>query len=264
VRGVGQRRASGGSQCHLVRITRVTLSQTFWLFQTYLHDLAYAPNSNAFKTCRRIYNRVQRIVFGSAEPQRRERIKENVLPTTVLSSLVLASIAAPFLPAHAGPLAIAQARKPRPLEDMISDNVQTGKVGRSNTVAGGSPRPRQRRTDQGHSDPEDGRASKAPAPRPRDPRDPKDLRRQAARPPHAARGASAQHRPSLLNIDAEARLSSSSLPDFRNARTRYPLPRLQLAWGRRLTGLLASTRRSSNRHDLSRQQHLRAHRKYDY
>ncbi|KAJ8118989.1 hypothetical protein OPT61_g133 [Boeremia exigua] len=199
---------------------------TFWLFQTYLHDLASAPNSNAFKTCRRIYNRVQRIVFGSAEPARRERIKENVLPTTVLASLVLASIAAPFLPAHAGPLAIAQARKPRPVEDMISDNVQTGKVGRSNTVAGGSPRPRQRRTDQGHSDPEDGRASKAPAPRQRDPRDPKDLRRQAARTPHTARGVSAQHRPSLLNIDAEARLSSSSLPDFRNARTsRFPSPR---------------------------------------
>jgi hypothetical protein len=168
---------------------------------------------------------VQRIVFGSAEPARRERIKENVLPVTVLSSLVLASIAAPFLPAHAGPLAIAQARKPRPVEDMISDNVQTGKVGRSNTVAaGGSPRPRQRRFDQGHSDPEDNRLSKAPAPRPRDTRDPKDLRRQAARPPHAARGASAQHRPSLLHIDAEARLSSSSLPDFRNNRSSTPLP----------------------------------------
>ncbi|KAL1603325.1 Phosphatidylinositol 4-kinase pik1alpha (PI4-kinase)(PtdIns-4-kinase) [Nothophoma quercina] len=223
-------------------IDLLTPPQTFWLFQTYLHDLAYAPNSNAFKTCRRIYNRVQRIVFGSAEPQRRERIKENVLPVTVLSSLVLASIAAPFLPAHAGPLAIAQARKPRPVEDMISDNVQTGKVGRSNTVAGGSPRPRQRRTDQGHSDPEDGRASKAPAPRPRDPRDPKDLRRQAVRPPHAARGTSAQHRPSLLHIDAEARLSSSSLPEFRNART-SPLPTPPAT-----AGLGPLTDRSSRKH----------------
>ena len=111
---------------------------------------------------------------------------------------------------------------------MISDNVQTGKVGRSNTVAaGGSPRPRQRRFDQGHSDPEDNRLSKAAASRPRDrdTRDPKDLRRQAARPPHAARGASGQHRPSLLHIDAEARLSSSSLPDFRNnSRSSTPLP----------------------------------------
>ncbi|KAH7359641.1 phosphatidylinositol 4-kinase-like protein PIK1 [Pyrenochaeta sp. MPI-SDFR-AT-0127] len=198
-------------------------SQTFWLFQTYLHDLASAPNSIAFKTCRRIYNRVQRIVFGSAEPQRREKIKENILPVTVLSSLVLASIAAPFLPAHAGPLAIAQARKPRPIEDIISDNVQTAKVGRSNTVAGGSPRLKQRRTGQGHSDPEDGRSSKTASPRQKDTRDPKDLRKQAARPANSSRAPSMQHRPSLLSVSAEARLSSSSLPEFREPRT-SPLP----------------------------------------
>ncbi|KAF2025389.1 hypothetical protein EK21DRAFT_103989 [Setomelanomma holmii] len=196
---------------------------TFWLFQTYLHDLASAHNSIAFKTCRRIYNRVQRIVFGSAEPQRREKIKENILPVTVLSSLVLASIAAPFLPAHAGPLAIAQARKPRPIEDIISDNVQTAKVGRSKTVAGGSPRPKQRRTAQGHSDPEDGRTSKANPPRPKEHREQKDLRRQAARPANPVRAPSAHHRPSLLAMDPEARLSSSSLPDFREPKS-SPLP----------------------------------------
>ncbi|EDU42416.1 phosphatidylinositol 4-kinase PIK1a [Pyrenophora tritici-repentis Pt-1C-BFP] len=148
---------------------------TFWLFQTYLHDLASAPNSVAFKTCRRIYNRVQRIVFGSAEPQRREKIKENILPVTVLSSLVLASIAAPFLPAHAGPLAIAQARKPRPVEDIISDNVQTAKVGRSKTVTGASSRAKPKKETLQHSDPEDSRSVRPVSPRPRDP---KDLRKQ--------------------------------------------------------------------------------------
>jgi hypothetical protein len=150
------------------------------------------------------------------------------MPVSVLASLVLASIATPFLPAHAGPLAIAQARKPRPVEDIISDNVQTAKVGRSNTIAGGSPRTRQRRTNQGHSDPEDGRSSKAPTPRPKDlpnPRDsnnPKDPRRQTAR-PSAPRGISAHQRPSMLSIAAEARLSSSSLPDFRDPAA-SPLP----------------------------------------
>jgi hypothetical protein len=189
--------------------------QTFWLFQTYLHDLASAPSSIAFKTCRRIYNRVQRIVFGSAEPQRREKIKENILPVTVLSSLVLASIAAPFLPAHAGPLAIAQARKPRPIEDIISDNVQTAKVGRSKTVTSASPRAKQRRTGQGHSDPEDVRSP--------GPRDPKDALRRAPRLANTPRAPSAQHRPSLLAIATDARLSSSSLPDFRNPEA-SPLP----------------------------------------
>jgi hypothetical protein len=168
---------------------------------------------------------VQRIVFGSAEPSRREKIKENVLPVSVLSSLVLASIAAPFLPAHAGPLAIAQARKPRPVEDIISDNVQTAKVGRSKTVTGGSPRSKQKRAiqQQQHSDPEDGRTGRSTSQRPRDPRDPKDLRKQAVRAPIAQRAPSASQRPSLLSVASEARLSSSSLPDFRDANS-SPLP----------------------------------------
>ncbi|GAM87251.1 hypothetical protein ANO11243_052730 [Dothideomycetidae sp. 11243] len=117
----------------------------FWLFQTYLRDLSGTPNSNAFKKCRRIYNRVQRIVFGGSEPVRREKIKDNVLPVTVLSSLVLASVAAPFLPSHAGPLAIAQGRKPRPVEEMISENVQTQRPTRSHTVSGGQQRQRRAR-----------------------------------------------------------------------------------------------------------------------
>ncbi|KAL5117621.1 Phosphatidylinositol 4-kinase pik1alpha (PI4-kinase)(PtdIns-4-kinase) [Pleosporales sp. CAS-2024a] len=201
---------------------------TFWLFQTYLHDLAAAPSSAAFKTCRRIYNRVQRIVFGSAEPPRRDKIQANILPVTVLASLVLAGIAAPFLPAHAGPLAVAQARKPRPVEDIISDNVQTARVARSKTLTAASPRTKPRRPAAAaahqhhhqhhqhhqhhhhyhqHSDPEDARLS-TPAPL----RDARDLRRQAAAPP----------RPALLAMDPAARLSSSSLPDFRHAPTSSP------------------------------------------
>jgi hypothetical protein len=163
-------------------------------------------------------------VFGSAEPQRREKIKENILPVTVLSSLMIASIAAPWLPRHAGPLAVAQARKPRPAEDMISDNVQAARVGRSNTVAGpASPRPRRAKQASGHSDPEDERSYKAAAPRPKDIDTSRELRRKAARPGVANRAPSAQQRPSLLSISAEARLSSSSLPDFRQSVT-SPLP----------------------------------------
>ncbi|KAG9885601.1 hypothetical protein KCV05_g19664, partial [Aureobasidium melanogenum] len=118
---------------------------TFWLLQTYLRDLAQTPTSNAFKTCRRIYNRVQRIVFGSSEPVRREKITENVLPVTLLSSLVFGAIAAPFLPRHAGPLAIAQARRPRPVEETISDNIQPQRISRSHTVSGAPGRSRRPR-----------------------------------------------------------------------------------------------------------------------
>ncbi|KAK5174761.1 Phosphatidylinositol 4-kinase pik1alpha (PI4-kinase)(PtdIns-4-kinase) [Saxophila tyrrhenica] len=112
---------------------------TFWLFQTYLHDLSSQPASNAFQTCRRVYNKVQRIVFGGAEPLRRERIQENVLPVTVLSSLVLASVGVPLLAQHVAPLAVAQSRRPRPLEDVVSESIpqsQPQKLGRSRTVTG--------------------------------------------------------------------------------------------------------------------------------
>lgn len=118
-------------------MTDMRLAQTFWLFQTYLHDLAPQPASNAFQTCRRVYNKVQRIVFGGGEPPRRERIQENVLPVTVLASLVLASVAVPLLPQHAGPLAIAQARRPRPVEDAITEALPPAqKLSRSATVTG--------------------------------------------------------------------------------------------------------------------------------
>ncbi|SPQ22732.1 df09e237-4054-452b-9eda-7a2930fa69c3 [Thermothielavioides terrestris] len=94
---------------------------TFWLFQTYLHDLSSNPQTEAFRTCRRVYNKVQHIVFGVAESRRHDRITENVLPVTVLGSFVLASVACPLLPQWAGPLAVAQARKPRPVVDTISE-----------------------------------------------------------------------------------------------------------------------------------------------
>ncbi|RDW59708.1 hypothetical protein BP6252_12795 [Coleophoma cylindrospora] len=116
---------------------------TFWLFQTYLHDLSANPQSEAFKTCRRLYNKVQHIVFGLSETKEAEKIKENVLPVTVLASFVLASVAVPFLPKWAGPLAIAQARKPQSTGDIISDASQTQqKIVRSHTTAATSSRSR--------------------------------------------------------------------------------------------------------------------------
>ncbi|KAI5868074.1 phosphatidylinositol 3 [Durotheca rogersii] len=121
---------------------------TFWLFQTYLHDLASTPQSEAFKTCRRVYNKVQHIVFGLSEAARHDKIKENALPVTVLASFVLASVGLPGLPQWAGPLAVAQARKPHPSGDVISETSQPSqppKVTRSQTVTGNTTRSRRPR-----------------------------------------------------------------------------------------------------------------------
>jgi phosphatidylinositol 4-kinase B len=81
---------------------------------------------------------------------RRERIHENVLPVTVLSSLVLGSIGVPLLSQHVAPLAVAQARRPRPVEDLITETLpqtQAQKLGRSHTVSGSTSTSRRARPD---------------------------------------------------------------------------------------------------------------------
>ncbi|KKA28280.1 hypothetical protein TD95_001845 [Thielaviopsis punctulata] len=115
---------------------------TFWLLQTYLHDLSSNPQSEAFQTCRRVYNKVQHIVFGLPDTARHEKIRENILPVSVLSSFVLASIAVPILPQWAGPLAVAQARKPPRGEP--SETREPTAISRSQTVRPVSPRTRRK------------------------------------------------------------------------------------------------------------------------
>jgi hypothetical protein len=140
-------------------------TQTFWLFQTYLNDLSFQPASNAFQTCRRIYNKVQSIVFGGSDPVPRERIQDNVLPVTVLSSLVLASIAVPLLPGLAGPLAIAQARRPRPVEQELPETLSpVQKIGRSHTVSGTSSSSRRAARERGDSKETPKRRTRRPQP----------------------------------------------------------------------------------------------------
>jgi len=197
--------------------------QTFWLFQTFLHDLSSNPQSDSFKTCRRIYNKVQRIVFGASEPARREKINENVLPVTVLGSLILAGVAVPFLPRHAGPLAVAQARRPRPAEDTISDAPPIQQLGRSNTVAGGPSKTRRKKSQpsQGLSDTENHKRLNPSTPGLQDAPEFSNGQIKPARTKNK-QGA----RPSMLTVvSPEARLSSSSLPDFRKtAVTPTPSP----------------------------------------
>ncbi|KAG6364477.1 hypothetical protein INS49_006078 [Diaporthe citri] len=106
----------------------------FWLFQSYLTDLSSNPHSEAFRTCRRVYNKVQHIVFGLGDTARHEKIKENPLPVTVLASLILSSVAVPGLPHWAGPLAVAQAKKPQPIDDVVLEPTQP-KIARAQTVS---------------------------------------------------------------------------------------------------------------------------------
>jgi hypothetical protein len=183
---------------------------TFWLFQTYLHDLSSNPQSGAFQTCRRVYNKVQHVVFGLADTGRQEKIKENVLPVTVLSSFVLASVALPMIPRWAGPLAVAQARKPQPVEaaDIVPDTQEFPKPARAHTVNAVSTKSR--------------RAKESRTPSATHPSIPHDSRLQPPRsgsrtslrsPSPKLKPTTESMRPSALELQSlEARLSSASLP----------------------------------------------------
>ncbi|KAK7988143.1 hypothetical protein PG989_008458 [Apiospora arundinis] len=184
---------------------------TFWLFQTYLHDLASTPQAQAFRTCRRVYNKVQHIVFGHSDTVRHEKIKENILPVTVLASFVLASIGVPLLPQWAGPLAVAQARRAQPDSDVISETSQTPKPTRSQTVTAVSTKSTRRlphRTASA-SFPDDFKS----------PTEPMSPRVAITRPPSGTSSPKDApenthvHKPSYIDSKLlDARLSSSSLP----------------------------------------------------
>ncbi|KJZ77041.1 hypothetical protein HIM_03362 [Hirsutella minnesotensis 3608] len=179
---------------------------TFWLFQTYLHDLSSNPQSGAFQTCRRVYNKVQHIVFGLADTARHGKIKENVLPVTVLSSFVLASVALPLIPRWAGPLAVAQARKPQPVTDVALEPSPSPKPARAQTVSSATSRSKRAKEARKTSS-SDVNLSDARAPA---------LRSiSQASPPTSLRAKTptGTRRPSPLELKSlEARASSASLP----------------------------------------------------
>ncbi|KAF4471655.1 phosphatidylinositol 4-kinase [Fusarium albosuccineum] len=183
---------------------------TFWLFQTYLHDLSSNPQSDSFQTCRRVYNKVQHIVFGLADTARHEKIKENVLPVTVLSSFVLASVALPMIPQWAGPLAVAQARKPQPITDLTLESKENPKPTRARTVTSANSRSRRAR--------DGGRTFSAPDPKGSRDSSPKPARDVPAQPtvvipPARSKTPVGTTRPSALEMKSlEANFSTSSLP----------------------------------------------------
>jgi len=127
----------------MTTISRVL--QMFWLLQTYLRDSSITPQSNTFKKCRRIYNRIQRIVFGATDVARKEKIvKDNAISTFLLSGLILASPAAPLISTHAGALVVSQARKPRVGNELALNSAT--KISRSRTLPNDQIRTRRGRT----------------------------------------------------------------------------------------------------------------------
>ncbi|OLN95643.1 Phosphatidylinositol 4-kinase PIK1alpha [Colletotrichum chlorophyti] len=206
---------------------------TFWLFQTYLHDLSSNPSSKAFQTCRRVYNKVQHIVFGLPDAARHDKIKENILPVTVLASFVLASVAVPLVPQWAGPLAVAQARKPQPSDDLISDSRESNpKVTRAHTVTAGSTRSKRTKDGGRITSAPDLVASGAPSGNGRH----RSTEASPSRPGSSGSKTPVETKrlPSHLTMkNDDARLSSSSLPlpDLRSPRLANTRPTTPISAG---------------------------------
>lgn len=156
-----------------------------------------------------MYNKVQSIVFGNGE-RKKEPLQANVFPVTLLASLILGSIAAPFLPAFAGPLAISQARKPPEDEETQPQIVPGPKLLRSKTTATDD-RPRRRRERIPVSP-----SGSAPVKSPRTPRSPLP-RSSTSKPKGEGRSYSLSRRSSTTQLNLEVPptpLSSTSLPDL--------------------------------------------------
>ncbi|KAK9366467.1 kinase-like domain-containing protein [Lipomyces kononenkoae] len=85
---------------------------SFWLLQAHLEDLSHDPESRSFQVCRRVYNKVQYILFGVGEPPN-PKITSNPGPALVLASAVMGVTAVPKVTEFMGPITISQARKPR-------------------------------------------------------------------------------------------------------------------------------------------------------
>ncbi|KAK9451327.1 kinase-like domain-containing protein [Limtongia smithiae] len=86
--------------------------QTFWLLQAHLEDLSHDPEARSFQICRRIYNRVQFILFNVGDPPQ-QKITSNPGPALVLASAVMGVTAVPSVTRFMGPITIAQGKKPR-------------------------------------------------------------------------------------------------------------------------------------------------------
>lgn len=142
---------------------------------------------------------------------------------TVLGSFVLASVAVPFLPQWAGPLAVAQARKPQSSADMISEPSQASKISRSQTVTSPSSRSRRAKTSTTPTSPSDAPLRKRGSAA--------SLTQEASSRPKSIHVDGSQKHAPYRNVLADlnltdARLSSSSLPDIRIPKpfTRPPTP----------------------------------------
>ncbi|KAG5439990.1 hypothetical protein PCK2_000682 [Pneumocystis canis] len=88
----------------------------FWLFQAHFSDTIKNPQGVSFKTCQRMFNKIQHIIFDEKELSDLNdfKVRKNTFPSILLSSVIIGSVSVPLLSKVVGPIAIAQSRPYRP------------------------------------------------------------------------------------------------------------------------------------------------------
>lgn len=125
----------------------------------------------------------------------------------MLSSFVLASVALPIFPHWAGPLAVAQARKPPPITEVVADASDGPKLQRSNTTSAANTKPRRVKEARNSSVPDVNSSTDSAPGTPRVSLPPPSSMTVKSKAPTDSK------RPSALELKSlEARLSTASLP----------------------------------------------------
>ena len=132
----------------------------------------------------------------------------------IFSSIVLGAAATPFLSRHAGPLAIAQARRPQLAENELPETINIQKPTRSHTIAGAPVQHKKVRQATGRTDSNHLRQARQAS----DPVDDgRDLRKatsqRSLRPPMPRQKSNTKRPSSLIISTVDGLQSTSSLPD---------------------------------------------------
>lgn len=84
----------------------------FWQLQAHLTELSSEPDTYGFKVCKRLYNKLQYLLFNVGDAPN-NKIKENTSPGIILAATVAAGIGMPLAPQFIKPVVLSQGRKQR-------------------------------------------------------------------------------------------------------------------------------------------------------
>ncbi|CAN6664400.1 phosphatidylinositol 4-kinase Pik1p [Trichomonascus vanleenenianus] len=84
----------------------------FWELQAHLTELASDPESYGFQVCKRLYNKLQYVLFNVGNPPT-IKLRENTAPALVLASVIAAAPGLPGVAEFIKPLVVSQGRKQR-------------------------------------------------------------------------------------------------------------------------------------------------------